>query len=201
MLIVGLTGGIASGKTTVSDAFAELGAPVIDTDLIAREVVEPGQPGLDRVCREFGSGVLTAEGHLDRAELRRIVFADPSARHRLEGILHPLIRQTVLERLASVNAPYAIVVVPLLVETGFDSIVDRILVVDAPVELQRRRLARRDGSSPEEIERILSSQASREHRAAKAHDVIVNDGDLDRVHEQVRTLHDKYMGLGGNHRN
>ena len=195
MLIIGITGGIASGKTSVSDAFAELGVPIVDTDVIARKVVEPGDPGLDQVREAFGPEILTEDGRLDRARLRQHVFADPAARRRLEGILHPLIRKRVLDDLSALRAPYAIVVVPLLIETGFDDIVDRILVVDTPVENQRKRLAKRDGASSEEIAGILAAQATREQRIARAHDVLVNDGDLADLQRDVRQLHQRYLEI------
>ena len=195
MLIIGLTGGIASGKTSISDAFAELGVPIVDTDVIARKVVEPGEPGLDQVQDAFGPTVITEDGRLDRNRLRQRVFADPAARRRLEDILHPLIRARVLDVLATLHSPYAIVVVPLLIETGFDDIVDRILVVDTPLENQRKRLARRDGASSQEIEGILAAQATREERIARAHDVLVNDGDLAGLRRNVRQFHQRYLEM------
>ncbi len=195
MLVIGLTGGIASGKTTVSDRFAALGVPVIDTDRIAREVVAPGTEGLHRLVQAFGSGVLLADGQLDRGALRQRVFSDPAERGRLEGILHPLIRETALARLAALDAPYAIVVVPLLLETDFHTLVQRILVVDAEEHLQRRRLQERDGCSAEEAGRILAAQASRRRRRQAANDILCNNDDLDALDRQIRELHRRYLTL------
>lgn len=195
MLVIGLTGGIASGKTTVSDRFAALGVPVIDTDRIAREVVAPGTDGLHRLVQAFGSGVLLADGQLDRGALRQRVFSDPAERSRLEGILHPLIRETALARLAALDAPYAIVVVPLLLETDFHTLVQRILVVDAEEHLQRQRLQERDGCSAEEAGRILAAQASRRRRRQAANDILCNNDDLDALDRQIRELHRRYLTL------
>lgn len=195
MLVIGLTGGIASGKTTVSDRFAALGVPVIDTDRIAREVVAPGTDGLHRLVQAFGSEILLADGQLDRGALRQRVFADPAERGRLEEILHPLIRETVLARLAALDAPYAIVVVPLLLETDFHTLVQRILVVDTEEHLQRRRLQQRDGCSAEEAGRILAAQASRRRRRQAADDILCNNDDLDALDRQIRELHRRYLTL------
>lgn len=195
MLVIGLTGGIASGKTTVSDRFSALGVPVIDTDRIAREVVAPGTVGLHRLVEAFGSEVLLADGQLDRGALRQRVFADPDERGRLEGILHPLIRETVLARLTALDAPYAIVVVPLLLETDFHTLVQRILVVDTEEHLQRRRLQQRDGCSAEEAGRILAAQASRRCRRQAADDILCNNDDLDALDRQIRELHRRYLTL------
>lgn len=196
MLTIGLTGGIASGKSLVADYFAELGAPVIDTDVLAREVVEPGEPGLAAVQAEFGDDVLTADGQLDRRKLRTIVFADDAKRRRLEAILHPLIRARVLERLRSLaGVPYAIVVVPLLVETDFGKLVDRVLVVDVPVETQITRLIERDRMSRAQAEAMLAAQVTREARLAHADDVIDNSGDRAATRAEVERLHRRYLKL------
>lgn len=196
MLTIGLTGGIASGKSTVAELFAALGVPVIDTDVIAREVVEPGEPGLDAVRAAFGPKVLTSEGRLDRRRLREIVFADAAKRRRLESILHPLIRQRTLARLEAVrDAPYAIVVVPLLVETNFGELVDRVLVVDVPVDTQLERLVARDGIDRSAAEAMVAAQTSRETRLAHADDVIDNAGDLAAARAQVERLHARYVEL------
>ena len=192
MLRVGLTGGIASGKTTVANYFAELGAGIVDTDHVAREVVAPGEPGLDAVREAFGPSIISSSGELDRRALRTAVFADPEKRHRLEEILHPLIRARTLEQLNRIHAPYAMVVVPLLLETGFESLVDRVAVVDCPREMQLERLLLRDGIDPDEAESMLSAQSDREARLARADDVIDNSGDLDVTRAQVRELHARY---------
>lgn len=195
MLRVGLTGGIASGKSTVADLFASLGAPVVDTDIIAREVVAPGEPGLAAVVAAFGNQLLRTDGSLDRAQLRQLIFADASARHRLETILHPLIRAQTLTQLAALDSPYSLVVVPLLVETGFGALVDRVLVVDCPREIQLQRVMARDGQSREQAEHMLAAQVSRETRLEAADDVIDNGGSVENTRRQVENLHRGYLAL------
>ncbi len=194
-LRVGLTGGIASGKTTVADLFAELGVPVIDTDVIARQVVEPGEPGLARVQEAFGDGVIDASGRLDRKGLRRRVFSSQADRKRLEEILHPFIRARMLEQSAAAGGPYQIIVVPLLVESGLEGLFDRILVVDVPRETQISRLLERDRESQDQAKSILSAQASREERLSAADDIIQNTGGLDKLRGQVLKLHTRYLKL------
>jgi len=196
-LVVGLTGGIASGKTAVSQGFEAHGAAIIDTDVLARAVVEPGSDGLQAVRERFGDGVIDAHGHLDRAALRARIFADPEARRDLEAITHPRIRRAATAALARVDAPYAILVVPLLVEAGWTDCMDRILVVDAPVQQQRERLMARDGTSPAEAERILASQAARDARLALADDVIRNDTDRAALDARVASLHRQYCQQAG----
>lgn len=195
MLKIGLTGGIASGKSMVADLFANHGAALVDTDVIAREVVAPGEPGLEAVRKLFGPDVLTSTGELDRRALRAVVFADDTKRRHLEDALHPLIRARTLERLAAARGPYAIVVVPLLVETDFAQLVDRVLVVDCRVETQLARLLQRDGLSPSEAEAMIAAQADRESRLAAADDVIDNSGSIDATRAQVDALHRRYLGL------
>lgn len=197
MLIVGLTGGIASGKSTAAEFFAKRGAPVIDTDRIARELVEPGTPALTRIVADFGSEVLTAAGRLDRRALGRRVFRDPAARHRLEEILHPPIRAETRKRLAVLDAPYVIVVIPLLLESAQGDLVQRILVVDTPESLQRHRASVRDGLSREQVDAIMSAQSDRVTRLAAADDVLVNDLDRSQLERQVEALHQRYLQLAG----
>ena len=194
---VGLTGGIASGKTTVAEVFASLGAGIVDTDRVAREVVAPGQPGLEAVRREFGDGVLLASGELDRRALREAVFADPAARRELEALLHPLIRARTLEALAGTRAPYAVAVVPLLVETGFGRLVDRVATVDCPRGTQLERLMIRDGIGREQAESMLNAQVDRQARLRAADDVIDNGGGRWSARRQVRRLHARYLRLAG----
>ena len=194
-LRIGLTGGIASGKSAVARVFASLGIPVIDTDELSREVVEPGMPGLERVVEAFGSGVLDAHGRLDRKRLRGIVFGDPAARRRLEAILHPLIREAMQARAAAAGGPYQVLVIPLLVEGGFRSRIDRVLVVDCPEELQIGRLTERDRASAAEARAILAAQASRAQRLTAADDIILNDGDLSGLERKVRELDRRYRSL------
>ncbi len=194
-LRVGLTGGIASGKSTVADLFARLGVPVIDLDIIARQVVEPGSPGLQAVVAAFGEDLLGPEGGLDRAKLRDRVFENAAARRRLEAILHPRILAETVRQCESAGGPYQVVVVPLLVESGLTGWVDRVLVVDCPAETQVTRLATRDDATPEQARAILAAQASREARLAVADDVIDNEGDPDRLPEAVGQLDAAYRRM------
>jgi dephospho-CoA kinase len=195
-LRVGLTGGIASGKTTVSRLFEALGVPVIDTDVLAREVVAPGQPALAQIAERFGKQVIAQDGSLDRAALRSIVFVDPAARTELEQITHPAIRALLEERSRQHrSAAYQILVIPLLVETARRTPVDRVLVVDCSEDMQIRRLQARDGSTVEQARQILAAQVSRESRLAAADDVIVNDGDIAALRDRVAELHAKYTDL------
>jgi len=198
VLSVGLTGGIGSGKSAVSETFSRHGVPILDTDIIARELVEPGQPALQEIVSQFGKHCLDAGGRLDRRQLRRIVFADPAQRRQLEAILHPRIRQTVKQRQVALSAPYCVVVIPLLVETGaMTDLVQRVLVVDVPVSVQTTRVKARDHLDDSEVQRILAAQASREQRLAVADDVLVNDGDLHQLHSAVARLHRQYLQLAG----
>lgn len=195
MLIVGLTGGIGSGKSTVADRFAELGVPVVDADRIARELVEPGRPALAAIVREFGAQVIDSEGRLKREVLRRIAFTDPNRRMALEAILHPGIREAMGRRLAGIDAPYCIAVIPLLVETGQHDLVDRVLVVDLPPSLQVERVRRRDGMADHEIHAIIQSQATRQERLSAADDVLSNTGDAEQLKRAVRDLDRRYSAL------
>lgn len=195
MLVVGLTGGIGSGKTTVSDRFAQHGAPVIDTDQLARELVEPGQPALAEIVADFGSDCLDDDGRLLRGRLREQVFADPAGRRRLEAILHPRIRALALERIAGLTTPYCLVVIPLLVETGMTDLVDRVLVVDTPEDEQIRRIMARDGIDETQAHQILAAQARRDQRLAVADEIVDNAGDLAKLDRQVAVLHRHYLTL------
>lgn len=196
MLTVGLTGGIGSGKTAVSDAFARRGVPVIDTDLIARELVGPGEPALAAIVRRFGADCLTPDGELDRRRLRRIVFDDESARRDLEAILHPLIRAAVRERIARLAAPYALVVIPLLAENpAFRELLDRVLVVDVPEAVQLARVMARDAMDEAQTRRMLAAQADRTRRLAIADDTIDNSGSPADLEHRVATLHRRYLAL------
>ena len=197
ILHVALTGGIASGKSTVAKFFAALGVPIIDTDQVARQVVEPGQPPLERLVERFGPAILTPDGRLDRPKLREIVFSDPKARADLEALTHPAIGSAVQAWSAAAGGPYQILIIPLLVEKGLTGQVDRVLVVDCDEELQIRRLQARDGSTVEQARAILNAQTSRTARLKAAHDVIQNDGDLSAVRDQVSLLHSRYLELAG----
>ncbi|WP_296805809.1 dephospho-CoA kinase [Thiocapsa sp.] len=195
MLVIGLTGGIGSGKSTVADALAARGAAVIDTDVIARELTEPGQPALAEIAAAFGNNLIAGDGRLDRDALRAQVFSDPEARVRLEGILHPRIKDRMLERLAALHAPYAVLVIPLLFETNQHTLVDRVLVVDIPESAQRERVRRRSGLTHGEINRIVASQISRAERLARADDILDNSGERPALLAQVEHLHGKYIAL------
>ena len=195
MLKIGLTGGIGSGKSAASDVFSSLGAAVIDTDLLSRELVEPGQPALQEIVTEFGAAMLDPEGRLDRARLRDRVFDDGAARARLEDILHPRIRDEMLRRAENADTAYVVFVIPLLFETGQQSLVDRVLLIDVPQALQRARVADRDGLDATQIDAILAAQTDRATRLSQADDVICNDGSLDDLHKAVQALHQRYLQL------
>ena len=195
---VALTGGIASGKSTVADLFAALGVPVIDTDVIAREVVEPGRPALAQVAEAFGPDVLDAEGRLDRKRMRERIFADPGARRRLEAILHPAIRAEMERQSQAAGGPYQVLVIPLLAEGGRRDHVDRVLLVDVPEELQIQRVMWRDGVSHGEAQASLNAQATRAQRLAMADDVLRNTGRVDDLREQVAKLHRQFLRLAAN---
>jgi dephospho-CoA kinase len=189
---VGLTGGIASGKSTVANLFVARGASLVDTDLLAREVVAPGSPLLADIVAHFGTGVLQADGTLDRGRLRDKVFTDPAERRWLEALTHPAIRALTDQRCDSATGPYVIVAIPLLVETGGADRFDRVLVVDCDPELQIARLQARDGVSSRAATQMLAAQATREQRLAVADDVILNDGDIATLRDQVEKLHRRY---------
>jgi len=194
-LRVGLTGGIASGKSTVADTLAGWGASVIDTDVIAREVVTPGQPALEDIRMHFGDGVFAADGRLDRRALRKRIFDDAEARRQLEAILHPRIRNETLRQADAASGPYQVIVVPLLTGSDLAAAMDRILVVDCEEATQIARLLARDAESEEQALRILAAQASREERLAIADDVISNDGSLDELVAKLRQLHEGYLSI------
>ncbi|MBU1224724.1 MAG: dephospho-CoA kinase [Gammaproteobacteria bacterium] len=196
MFAVGLTGGIGSGKSTVAECFAALGVPVIDTDVIARQLTEPGSEALDAIRTAFGETVMQPDGTLDRAALRRRVFADAAARHQLEALLHPRIHQAVGQALTALTAPYALIVIPLLVETGsYRDVLSRVLVVDCPEALQIARVMARSGLAPDEVNAILAAQATRAERLAAADDVIVNTASPEALRSEVATLHRRYLAF------
>jgi dephospho-CoA kinase len=195
-LRIGLTGGIASGKSTVTQRFTELGVPVIDADVSSRRVVEPGQPGLDQIVARFGSGVLSGDGNLDRRALRDLIFKDPSLRKALDAILHPLIRADMDREAQQAKGPYVVLAIPLLVEGGTArQRVDRVLVVDTEEALQIKRLQERDGGSEEQARAILAAQASRSARLAAADDVLLNSGSVADLRQAVDDLHAQYLHL------
>jgi len=195
MLRVGLTGGIGSGKSTIASLFVMRGVPVIDTDEIARSLTEPGQECYDEIVRIFGDAILDGNRRIDREQLRERVFDNPEERHRLEAILHPRIRVIVLDKLTALEAPYVVVVVPLLIESGFTDLVDRVLVVDTLENVQIQRTATRSGLSEPEIRKIMSAQASRAQRLQLANDVIENNGDRKQLEAEVERMHQWYLSL------
>ena len=199
LLRIGLTGGIGSGKSTVQNMFARLGVPVIDADQIAREVVEPGQPALEELVELLGPGVLTSEGKLNRVRIRELIFADEELRRRVETMLHPRIREMMQKRIQELNTSYCVLSIPLLLETGQTDLVDRILVVDVPRELQLKRASTRDHTTPEEVARIIDAQLAREERLARADDIVCNDADLKSLENQVKRLHELYLRLSNGH--
>ncbi|HEX9183097.1 MAG TPA: dephospho-CoA kinase [Burkholderiales bacterium] len=195
-LVVGLTGGIGSGKSAAAEEFDRLGATVVDTDAIAHELTQAGGAAMPEVRRLFGADFVDAHGAMDRARMRALAFRDPTARRRLEALLHPLIRAESERRIAAAGGAYVIHVVPLLVESrDYRQRVSRVLVVDCPEDLQIARVRQRSSLADDEIQRIVRSQASREERLAAADDVIDNSGTLDALHKQVRALHARYLEL------
>ena len=189
---VGLTGGIACGKSTVANLFAALDASIVDTDVLAREVVAPGSPLLPRIAEHFGERVLQKDGSLDRARLRELVFANPAERQWLESLTHPAIRELTDARCESATGRYVLVAIPLLVETQGAKRFDRVLVVDCHPALQLARLQARDGSTSREAAQVLAAQVTREQRLAVADDVILNNGDIAALRDQVEKLHRQY---------
>ena len=193
--VIGVTGGIGAGKSTVAAEFARRGVPVLDADIAAREVVAPGTDGLAALVREFGKMILSADRTLDRAQLRRMVFGDAMRLKRLEEILHPLIRRRLEEQLATIETPYCLICIPLLVEKKGYAWIDRVLVVDCPTETQVERVVKRDNLTAAEVEAIMKTQASREVRLGCADDVISNTGEESHLAGQVDALHRRYLDL------
>ncbi len=194
-LRIGLTGGIASGKTTAAQRFAELGVPVIDADEAARAVVAPGTAGLALVIAKFGPGIVAENGELNRRALRDLIFRDPALRQQLEAQLHPLIRADMDRRAQAAVGPYLILAIPLLIEAGSHDRVDRVLVVDVDEAVQLQRVMARDGSSLDQARAILASQSSRSARLAAADDVILNTGTVTDLRQSVDRLHQRYLQL------
>jgi dephospho-CoA kinase len=194
VLVIGVTGGIGSGKTTVANLFSSLGAPVIDADELARQVVAPGQPAYEEILQHFGTTILGKSGELDRRRLRERIFSEPAKRDRLEAIVHPRVYAQMKRLLDCLEAPYAIVVVPLLIESGARDLVDRVLVVDSPEELQIERTQRRDGTTRAAVKKILAAQLDRSARLSAADDVIENDASVEALKKVVSRLHRQYLG-------
>jgi dephospho-CoA kinase len=196
--VVGLTGGIGSGKSAAAEEFARLGATVVDTDAIAHELTAPGGAAIEGIRLLFGDAFIDPSGAMDRRQLRELVFGDPAARKRLEGLLHPMIREESTRRIAAATGPYVVHVVPLLVESSdYRRRVDRVLVVDCPEQAQFSRVSARSGLSEEEVRRIIAAQVPRAQRLAAADDVIDNSGSLEDLCRQVQELHRRYLAMSG----
>ncbi|WP_145483713.1 dephospho-CoA kinase [Yersinia aldovae] len=193
--IVALTGGIGSGKSTVANAFAHLGVPLVDADIIARQIVEPGTAALSTIASRYGNTILQADGWLNRGALRRKIFSEPEEKAWLNSLLHPLIQQETQRQLASIDKPYVLWVVPLLVENGLHQRANRVLVVDVAPEIQLARTIDRDGITRQQAEYILASQVSRQQRLACADDIIDNSGDPHMIAPRVASLHQQYLNL------
>ncbi|NHH89728.1 dephospho-CoA kinase [Pseudoalteromonas sp. MB47] len=193
--ILGLTGGIGSGKSAISAMFEELGIQVVDADIVAREVVEPGSTGLEKITEHFGEEILTTDGSLDRAKLRAIIFADESQKQWLNNLLHPLIRESMLAQLQQATSQYVILVAPLLFENGLDQFCDHTLLIDVPVEVQITRTTARDNISVELAKQIIASQMPRADKQQKATDTLDNNRLLSEVKIDVQKLHEKYLTL------
>lgn len=191
--ILGLTGGIGSGKSAASDWFAAQGICVVDADVVAREIVALGEPALAQIHAHFGDWVLLDNGTLNRSALREHIFNHPEARHKLEAITHPAIRQRIIDQLAAATSAYAILVSPLLFETRQHELTQHVLLIDANPELQIARASKRDGQSVAQIEKIIAAQMPRAEKRQRADDVVINDGDLSHLYAQLQTLHEGYL--------
>jgi len=195
MLKIGLTGGIGSGKSAASSLFEKQGVTVVDADIVAREVVALGRPALDEISSHFGREILTSEGELDRAQLRTIIFSNETEKQWLEELLHPVIRDEINQQLLQATSSYSILVSPLLLETNQHELVDRILVIDLPVQLQIDRASSRDDNNPEQIEKIIASQLPRECKIEKADDIICNELGFSELEQRVLEKHREYLEL------
>jgi len=195
MLIIGLTGGIGSGKSVASDKFKSLGITIVDADVASRTVVEPGKPALKEIEDHFGSGIITAEGKLDRNNLREIIATDPEERKWLESVLHPKIGEQITKEISESTSVYTLFVAPLLLETNSQEMCSRVVVVDVPKDVQIRRTAKRDKVSPNQVEQMVAAQMEREKRLEKADDVLLNSGTIEDLEKQVEELHKKYIKM------
>lgn len=195
MLIIGLTGGIGSGKSVASDKFKSLGITIVDADIASRTVVEPGKPALKEIEDHFGSGIITAEGKLDRNNLREIIATDPEERKWLESVTHPKIGEQITKEISESTSVYTLFVAPLLLETNSQEMCSRVVVVDVPKDVQIRRTAKRDKVSPNQVEQMVAAQMEREKRLEKADDVLLNSGTIEDLEKQVEELHKKYIQM------
>ena len=195
MLIIGLTGGIGSGKSVASDKFKSLGITIVDADVASRTVVEPGKPALKEIEDHFGSGIITAEGKLDRNNLREIIATDPEERKWLESVTHPKIGEQITKEISESTSVYTLFVAPLLLETNSQEMCSRVVVVDVPKDVQIRRTAKRDKVSSNQVEQMVAAQMKREKRLEKADDVLLNNGTIEDLEKQVEELHKKYIQM------
>ncbi|NOY67707.1 MAG: dephospho-CoA kinase [Gammaproteobacteria bacterium] len=195
MITVGLTGGIGSGKSTAADIFRELGVPIIDADVIAHDIVNPGQPTLNSIFQQFDKNLKLDDGSLNRDALREYVFSDPEKRQQLEAIMHPAIIQKMKEEQATLAAPYCIMVIPLLLENNLQDLVTRILVIDCSIEKQQERVLTRPGIDEKQLANIFKAQVSRKDRLSAADDILHNDDDIASLHQQIRSLNANYLQL------
>ena len=195
MLIIGLTGGIGSGKSVASDKFKSLGITIVDADVASRTVVEPGKPALKEIEDHFGSGIITAEGKLDRNNLREIIATDPEERKWLESVTHPKIGEQITKEISESTSVYTLFVAPLLLETNSQEMCSRVVVVDVPKDVQIQRTAKRDKVSPNQVEQMVAAQMEREKRLEKADDVLLNSGTIEDLEKQVEALHKKYIKM------
>ena len=195
MLIIGLTGGIGSGKSVASDKFASLGITVVDADVASRTVVEPGKPALQEIESHFGSEIITEDGQLDRAKLREIIASDAEERKWLESVLHPRIGEQIAKEISESTSPYTLFVAPLLLETNSQEMCARVVVVDVPNDVQVERTAKRDKVPTDQVEQMVSAQMEREKRLEKADDVLLNTGTIEELEKKVEQLHEKYLQM------
>ena len=195
MLIIGLTGGIGSGKSVASDKFASLGITVVDADVASRTVVEPGMPALKEIESHFGSEIIGEDGKLDRAKLREVIASDTEKRKWLESILHPRIGDQIAKEISESTSPYTLFVAPLLLETNSQDMCERVVVVDVPKEVQVERTVKRDEVSTDQVEQIVSAQMEREKRLEKADDLLLNIGTIEELEKKVEELHEKYLQM------
>ncbi len=199
MLSIGLTGGIGSGKSTVAELFAKKGLPIIDADVIARNLVTPGSQALSKIVATFGPGIIAQNGELDRGKLRSIIFADDVLREKLNAILHPRVQREIREQIKHLNTPYCIVMIPLLVENSLYRLVDRVLVIDTSERIQLRRTAERDNVPVQDVQAIINIQANRKTRRDRADDIIENISSIDALQQQVNVLHQKFLDIARGH--
>ena len=201
MFVVGVTGGIGSGKSAATDILSQLGVTVVDADIVAREVVEPGEPALQAIKEYFGSEIIAPNGSLDRAALRKLIFSNNDNREWLEKLLHPIIRKSIIEQLNRSNGYYAVLASPLLLETDQYQLVDHVVVIDAPEEIQLQRTMSRDNNNEEQVKAIINAQMARQERLDKAASVISNDSDLAHLDTEISTLHEQLIQLAKQARN